>query len=69
MCILSRQHLMLNLYRLPDGRMSITVKNHMNINRTLVNDMPLDAGTLVVTNGDTITLGDTVANLIVRPVR
>lgn len=66
---LSRQHLLINVYRLPNGNLRITVKNYNNKNETIVNGKPLGNDTLVVIDGDTITMADTVANLAVRPIK
>ena len=64
---LSRQHVKINVYRLADGKLRITVKNNKNKNETLINGKPLTTDTLVVRGGDTITMGDTNARLIVKP--
>ena len=63
---LSRQHVMLNVYRLADGNLRITVKNYKNKNATQVNGKPLGCDNIVVSNGDLISMGDTLAKVIVR---
>ena len=63
---LSRQHVMVNAYRLPDGRLRVTVRNYKNKNETLVNDKPLDGDTVVVNDGDTIRMADTLARVAIR---
>ena len=64
---LSRQHIRMNVYRLPNGRLRITVKNFKNKNETMVNDKLLESDEYVVINGDTITMADTVAKLVIKP--
>ena len=64
---LSRQHIIINVYRLANGSLRITVKNYKNKNETLVNGRSLCGDTLVVEDGDTITMADTIARVIVKP--
>ena len=64
---LSRQHVQINVYRLADGKLRITVKNNKNKNETLVKGEDLGNYTLVVKDGDTIMRGNTEAKLIVKP--
>ena len=65
---LSRQHVLINVYRQPDGTLRVTVKNYKNTNETLVNDTPLEQDTLVVHDGDTIKMADTMAKVVIKPV-
>lgn len=64
---LSRQHILINVYRLVNGCLRITVKNYKNKNETLINSKPLCSDTLVVDDGDTIIMADTVVRVIVKP--
>ena len=63
---LSRQHVMVNVYRLPDGNVRVTVKNLKNKNETLVNGKPLGDDNLVVRNGDKITMTGTMASVVIK---
>jgi hypothetical protein len=65
---MSRQHVKMNVYRLPDGNLRITVKNYKNKNETMVNGKPLDNDTVVVADGDGITMADTLTRVVVRPL-
>ena len=65
---MSRQHVQMNVYRLPDGKLRLTIKNFQNKNETLVNGSPLEDGTIVLNDGDTVTMADTIARVIVRPI-
>ena len=65
---LSRQHVLVNVYRQTDGKLRITVKNYKNTNETLVNDNSLEHDTLVVNEGDTIKMADTMAKVVIKPV-
>ena len=65
---LSRRHVLINVYRQPDGKLHLTVKNYKNTNETLVNDTPLDHDTLVVSDGDIIKMADTLARVVIRPM-
>lgn len=64
---LSRQHVQMNVYRLSDGKLRITVKNFKNKNETLVNGSPLVDDSVVLNDGDTVTMADTMAKVVVRP--
>ena len=63
---LSRQHVMINVYRHADGNLRITVKNYKNKNTTFVNGRALRSDTLVVVDGDTITMAETTAVIVVK---
>ena len=63
---LSRQHIQVNVYRMADGKLRLTVKNYKNKNETLVNGKPLGNDILVVADGDVIVMADTTANVVVR---
>ena len=65
---LSRRHVLINVYRQPDGKLRLTVKNYKNTNETLVNDTPLNYDTLVVGDGDIIKMADTMARIVIRPM-
>ena len=66
---LSRQHVMVNVYRQPDGRLRLTVRNYKNKNETTVNDTPLEQDSVVVVaDGDNIKMADTLARVVVTPL-
>ena len=57
---LSREHMTINVRRLPDGGIKVDVSNYKNKNVTTVNDTPLGQDdAIVLHNGDTIHIGKT----------
>ncbi len=57
---MSRQHIAINVTRLPNGSLRATVRNYQNTNATQVAGLPLAQGDEVVLyNGTTIKMGDT----------
>jgi len=63
---LSRQHVLINVYRLADGNLRVTVRNYRNKNMTVVKGRFLEEGTVVVHDGDTIDMAGTIARVVIR---
>lgn len=58
---MSREHMVINVRRLPDGGIKVDVSNHKNKNSTRVNDLLLQSGdAIVLHDGDTIQMGSTI---------
>ena len=56
----SREHMLINVRRLPDGGIKVDVSNHKNKNATRVNDFVLEQGdAIVLHDGDKILIGNT----------
>ena len=58
---MSREHMVINVRRLPDGGIKVDVSNYKNKNSTRVNDLLLQSGdAIVLHDGDTIQMGSTI---------
>ena len=58
---LSREHMVINVRRLPDGGVKVDISNDKNKNVTRINDMILEQGdAIVLHDGDTIAIGATI---------
>ena len=58
---MSREHMIINVRRLPDGGIKVDVSNHKNKNSTRINDLLLQSGdAIVLHDGDKLQAGSTV---------
>ena len=57
---MSRQHVVITVTTLSDGKKKAVLSNYKNKNATLINDMPIDSGDAIrLADGNTITMGRT----------
>ena len=64
---MSREHMIINVRRLPDGGIKVDVSNHKNKNSTRINDLLLQSGdAIVLHDGDKLQAGSTVMTFHIK---